>query len=192
MVSSRCRNSGHVGSNAYLCNIKQQVKHFRKPAATGNSGRKDMTTINSKMKTKKLYAVVIIDSTCNVMGHDRGIYGRGDYSWISEPLNGGYREYNMTETEALEVKADFERVIKERGLEWAAVDIDSVEIPYAETMQDVADYYNECDFLDTQELEAMIEANGWTSDCATEWGICHNDTEKVIINDNGEAIVVSL
>lgn len=151
-----------------------------------------MTTINSKMKTKKLYAVVIIDSTCNVMGHDRGIYGRGDYSWISEPLNDSYREYNMTETEALEVKADFERVIKERGLEWAAVDIDSVEIPYAETMQDVADYYNESDVLDTQALEAMIEENGWTSDCETEWGICHNDTEKVIINDNGEAIVVSL
>ena len=142
-------------------------------------------------KTKKLYAVEIIDSTCNVAGHERGIYGRGDYSWISETLNGGNGEYNMTETEALEVKADFERIIKERGLEWAAVDIDSVEIPYAETMQDVADYYNECDELYTPELEAMIEANGWTSDCATDFGICHNDTEKVIVNDNGEAVVVS-
>ena len=155
-----------------------------------------MTTIysnNSKrMKTKKFFAVMVFDNTCNVMGHESGIYGRGDYSWISEPLNGGNGEWNMTEAEALEVKADFERVIKERGLEWASVDIYSVEIPYAETMQDVADYYNECDILDTQALEAMIEENGWTSDCATEWGICHNDTEKVIINDNGEAIVVSL
>jgi len=29
---------GIFKNNAYLCNIKQQVKHFRTPAATGNSG----------------------------------------------------------------------------------------------------------------------------------------------------------
>jgi len=29
---------------AYLCNVKQEVKHFRPPAATGNSGTKIMTT----------------------------------------------------------------------------------------------------------------------------------------------------
>lgn len=144
------------------------------------------------MTTKKFYAVEIIDSTCNVMGHESGIYGKGDYSWINESLNGGNGEYNMTEEEALEVKADFERIIKERNLEWASVEIDSVEVPVAETMQDVADYYNECDVLDTQALEAMIEANGWVSDCATEWGVCHNDTEKVIINDKGQAVVVPM
>jgi len=144
------------------------------------------------MKTKKFFAVEVIDKTCNVTGHESGIYGKGDYSWISGSLNGGNGEYNMTEEEALEVKADFERVIKERNLEWASVDIDSVEIPYAETMQDVADYYNECDMLDTQTLEDMIEASGWVSDCGTECGVCHNDTEKVIVNDNGEAIVVNL
>lgn len=142
------------------------------------------------MKTKKLFAVEVTDNTCNVAGHESGIYGKGDYSWINEILNGGNGEYNMTEEEALEVKAGFERIIKERNLEWASVDIDSVEVPVAETMQDVADYYNECDVLDTQELEAMIKANGWVSDCATEWGVCHNDTEKVIINDEGQAVVV--
>ena len=144
------------------------------------------------MTTKKFFAVEVFDNTCNVVGHESGIYGRGDYSWISESLNGGEgAEYNMTEEEALEVKADFERVIKERNLEWATVDIDSVEKPYAETMQDVADYYNETDVLGP-ELDAMIEANGWVNDCDTESGICHSETEKVIVNDNGEAVVMSI
>lgn len=144
------------------------------------------------MKTKKFYAVAVYDNTCNDMAHESGIYGKGDYSWINESLNGGNGEYNMTEEEALEVKADFERIIKERNLEWASVEIDSVEVPVAETMQDVADYYNECDVLDTQALEAMIEANGWVNDCDTVWGVCHSDTEKVIINDEGQAVFVPI
>lgn len=143
------------------------------------------------MKTKKFYAVEVSDNTCNIPGRESGIYGRGDYSWISERLNGGNGDYNMTEAEALEVKADFERVIKERNLEWASVDIDSVEIPYAEALQDVADYYNQTDVLGP-ELDAMIEKNGWVNDCDTEGGICHSETEKVIVNDNGEAVVMSI
>jgi hypothetical protein len=59
-------------------------------------------------------------------------------------------------------------------------------------MQDVADYYNETDCIDVPALEAMIETNGWVSDCHEEWGVCHSDTEKVIINDNGEAVVVNV
>ena len=144
------------------------------------------------MKTKKFFAVEVFDNTCNVMGHESGIYGKGDYSWVTDSLNGGCdADYNMTEEEANEVKADFERIIKERNLEWASVAIDSVEIPVAETMQDVADYYNESDTLGP-ELDAMIEANGWMNDCDTETGICHNDTKKVIINDEGQAIVTSI
>lgn len=144
------------------------------------------------MKTKKFYAVEVCDKTCRMLGHEFGIYGKGDYSWITESLNGGgsNAEYNMTEEEAREVKADFERIIKDSKIEWASVDLDSVEVPVAETMQDVADYYNETDCIDVPVLEAMIEANGWENDCATEWGVCHSDTEKVIINDKGEAIVV--
>ena len=144
------------------------------------------------MTTKKFFAVEVFDNTCNVAGHESGIYGKGDYSWITESLNGGNGEYNMTEEEANEVKADFERIIKERNLEWASVEIDSVEVPVAESMQDIADYYNDADVLDTMELERMIEANGWVSDCDTEWGVCHNDTEKVIINDEGQAVVVPM
>ena len=144
------------------------------------------------MKTKKFFAVEVFDNTCNVMGHESGIYAKGDYSWIDSSLNGGCdAEYNMTEEEANEVKADFERIIKERNLEWASVGIDSVEIPYADTLQDVADYYNEVDVLGP-ELDAMIEANGWVNDCDQEWGICHNDSEKVVVNDKGQAIVVSI
>jgi hypothetical protein len=158
------------------------------PEAKNKSQRHGQGT----MTTKKFFAVEVFDNTCNVMGHESGIYGKGDYSWINESLNGGNGEYNMTEEEALEVKADFERIIKERNLEWASVEIDSVEVPVAETMQDIADYYNDADVLDTMELERMIEAAGWVSDCATEWGICHNDTEKVEINDNGEAVVMSI
>ena len=100
------------------------------------------------MKTKKFFAVEVFDNTCNVTGHQSGIYGKGDYSWVTDSLNGGCdADYNMTEEEANEVKADFERIINERNLEWASVAIDSVEIPVAETMQDVADFYNESDTL---------------------------------------------
>ena len=79
--------------------------------------------------TKKFFAVEVFDNTCNVMGHESGIYGKGDYSWITDTLNGGDgAEYNMTEEEALEVKADFEQKIKEYMLDWASVEIDSVEV----------------------------------------------------------------
>ena len=58
-----------------------------------------------------------------------GIYGKGDYSWITDSLNGGDgAEYNMTREEAEEVKADFEQKIKEYMLDWASVDIDEMEI----------------------------------------------------------------
>ena len=144
------------------------------------------------MTTKKFFAVEVFDNTCNGINHESGIYGRGDYSWVDQPLNGGDGDYNMTEDEALAQKADFERIIKERNLEWASVDIDSIDVPVAETMQDIADYYNESDCIDVPELERMIEANGWVSDCGEEWGVCHNSTEKVVLNDEGEAIVVSV
>lgn len=78
---------------------------------------------------KKVYAVAVYDNTCNVMGKEMGIYGKGDYSWVTDSLNGGDgAEYNMTEAEALEVKADFEQKIEEYMLDWASVEIDSVEV----------------------------------------------------------------
>ena len=87
--------------------------------------------------TKKFFAVEVFDNTCNVMGHESGIYGKGDYSWITDTLNGGDgAEYNMTEAEALEVKADFEQKIKEYMLDWASVEIDSVEVEVDDEPED--------------------------------------------------------
>ena len=100
-----------------------------------------------------MYAVEVYDNTCNVAGHEMGIYGKGDYSWITESLNGGDgAEYNMTREEAEEVKADFERMIKEYMLDWASVDIDELEIdedeeedeePQTLKIDDVTNYIRE-------------------------------------------------
>lgn len=87
--------------------------------------------------TKKFFAVEVFDNTCNVAGHESGIYGKGDYSWITDTLNGGDgAEYNMTEAEALEVKADFEQKIQEYMLDWASVEIDSVEVEVDDEPED--------------------------------------------------------
>ena len=57
------------------------------------------------------------------------------------------------------------------------------------TMQDLADYINAADEWPA-DVEEIIERNGWVSDCGTEFGVCHNDHEKVIINDEGKAVAV--
>lgn len=58
------------------------------------------------------------------------------------------------------------------------------------TLQEVADYYNESEHINTFELEQIIESNGWISDCGTERGVCHDALQKVVINDDGEAEVI--
>lgn len=58
-----------------------------------------------------------------------------------------------------------------------------------QAMQDLAGYINAADEWPA-DVEDIIEQNGWVSDCGTEWGVCHNGDEKVIVNENGEAIVV--
>lgn len=78
--------------------------------------------------TQKYYAVEVYDNTCNEFGHQSGIYGKNDYSWVTETLNGGNANIDMTKEEAEEVKADFERVIKEKNLEWASVEIIEIEV----------------------------------------------------------------
>lgn len=102
---------------------------------------------------KKMYAVAVYDSTCNETGKEMGIYGKGDYSWVTDSLNGGNgAEYNMTKAEAEEVKADFERMIKEYMLDWASVEVDEMEIDEDEeeeksvgtlNIQDVTNYIRE-------------------------------------------------
>lgn len=55
-------------------------------------------------------------------------------------------------------------------------------------LQDVADAYNETDNM--VELERDIIASGFISDMDTEWGVAHSDEGRVIVDDNGRAIVL--
>lgn len=60
------------------------------------------------------------------------------------------------------------------------------------TIEDIVNYYNNNEEINTIKLEEMIESAGCVSDCHETFGICHNDKCKVIINDNGNAIVIDL
>lgn len=60
------------------------------------------------------------------------------------------------------------------------------------SLQVVADFMNGSSELDIQGLEELIESVGAVSDLGTVWGICHNETEKVILNENCVAICVSV
>lgn len=77
----------------------------------------------------------------------------------------------------------------EHSDEWEdfLADLMNIENPY--TMQDLADYINAADEWPA-DVEDIIQRNGWVSDCGTEFGVCHNDREKVIINDEGKAVTV--
>lgn len=57
------------------------------------------------------------------------------------------------------------------------------------TLEQIAQFYNESEPLDVEELERMIEESGYVSDCHEEWGVCHSDTEKVVVNTEGIAVV---
>lgn len=128
--------------------------------------------------TKKFFAVEVFDNTCNVAGHESGIYGKGDYSWITDTLNGGDgAEYNMTEAEALEVKADFEEKIKEYMLDWASVEIDSVEVEDDDEPEDdergtikIADVLNEIRTQQTGVISIVAkEAHRYSSALEQTW-----------------------
>lgn len=72
---------------------------------------------------------MVFDDTCNVKGHEFGVYGKDDYSWISHTLNGGDgARYNMTEQEAVEVMTDFRNKIVRLNLHWASVEVDYIEV----------------------------------------------------------------
>lgn len=82
---------------------------------------------------------------------------------------------------------DYERL----EAEFPAAFDDCYIVPTITTMGDLADYINAADEwpLDVWDI---IERNGWVSDCGTSWGICHNDTEKVVFNDDGVAVVLDV
>lgn len=58
------------------------------------------------------------------------------------------------------------------------------------TLDELANYINEADEWPT-DVEDIIEANGWVSDTGKQWGVCHNDREAVILDDEGNAEVVT-
>ena len=59
------------------------------------------------------------------------------------------------------------------------------------TMQQLADYINNAEEWPL-DVEDWIEENYWISDTHTQWGVCHNDTEKCVLDDTGKAIVISI
>jgi hypothetical protein len=59
------------------------------------------------------------------------------------------------------------------------------------TMEELAEYINESEEWPV-DVEAIIEENGWVSDCGTEFGVCHDASEKVVINDEGKAVCVTM
>lgn len=60
------------------------------------------------------------------------------------------------------------------------------------TLQELADIINECDGFPFVEVNQAIYDNGWVNDCFTEWGICHNDKEKLVFNEELKAVVITL
>ena len=59
------------------------------------------------------------------------------------------------------------------------------------TMEELAEYINESEEWPV-DVEAIIEENGWVSDCGTEFGVCHDAIQKVVINDEGKAVCVTM
>lgn len=99
-------------------------------------------------------------------------------------------DYALTKEQAEELKAEFDKQIKENDLDnWASTSIEEDEFAIAENLQDIADFYNDCDVLDVNQLEALIASIGCESDCGSQYDICHNDKEKIIIVED-KAIVV--
>ena len=89
------------------------------------------------------------------------------------------------------MKSHYEKLVEmaEQGNERAQAILNDLEVVEPYTMQDLADYINAADEWPA-DVEDIIDRNGWVSDCGTEFGVCHNDREKVIINDEGKAVAV--
>lgn len=57
------------------------------------------------------------------------------------------------------------------------------------TLDQLAEYINS---KEDYPLEAsdIIKRNGWTEESDNEWYVCSSDTERIVFDDDGEAIVV--
>ena len=79
---------------------------------------------------------------------------------------------------------DFEKLIRRFP------EIDYVEASMFDTMQEFADFINESGEWPADAEDIIVQC-GWVPDTGSTWGVCHNDDERVIIDDDGKAIVVS-
>ena len=60
------------------------------------------------------------------------------------------------------------------------------------TLEDLAKYYTDSEYIDPFHLEDVIKNAGWVSDCNEEHGLAHSKTQKCIINERGVAVVVDM
>lgn len=58
------------------------------------------------------------------------------------------------------------------------------------TLEDFALLINSADEWKL-EFNNIIEQNGWNDETAEEWGVCSNDTERIILDDEGKAQVIA-
>lgn len=88
-------------------------------------------------------------------------------------------------------KTYYEKLVEmaEQGNEKAQAILNDIKVVKSYTMQELADYINESEDWPI-DGEDIIAANGWVSDTHTGWGICHDDTYKVVFNDEAKAIVL--
>lgn len=60
------------------------------------------------------------------------------------------------------------------------------------TLQELADYINSQEVYHTDTITDIIEANGWIDDQHSEFDVCNDGKEKIIINEIGNAEVVTI
>ena len=58
------------------------------------------------------------------------------------------------------------------------------------TLEEFAELINSEDEW-KQEFNEIIEQNGWVDETGEEWGVCSNDTERIIYGEDGQAVVIS-
>ena len=70
----------------------------------------------------------------------------------------------------------------------ASLGYEQIVIDTIDTLEQLADYINSNAEWET-EISAIIERNGWEDETVGGFGVCSDDTSRVILNDNGKAIV---
>lgn len=65
------------------------------------------------------------------------------------------------------------------------------ELSNIKTLSQFADVINTADEWKL-EFNAMIEANGWTDDTDSTYGICNDGSEKLEFDESGEAVILPI